>query len=313
MEIESSTSVTDGVARQVTTNAGAIHWRECGHPSGLPVVFVHGILVNGRLWDKVAQRVATQARVIVPDWPLGAHPAPMNPDADLSVSGMVELMREFLDRTHLDKVVLVGNDSGGALTQLFLARYPERVRAVVLTPCDAYDVWLPAIFKPLELAAFVPGGLWLLSTLMRFRVLRRLPIAFGWLARRMPAELSDRFALPWARSRHIRRDIGKFLRDLGPRHTLAAAKSFPRIDVPVLICWANQDRVFPARLAQSLVRDFPSAKLQWIDDAYTFVPIDQPERLAKAIVDFLHTGCEPTPKTQSVLARQSQPVERKSA
>lgn len=292
MEIDSSDKVTQWSTHQVTTSAGVIHWREWGHPSGLPVVFVHGILVNGRLWDKVVQRVATQARCIVPDWPLGAHSAPMNPDADLSVSGLVELMREFLDQANLGQVVMAGNDSGGALTQLFITRYPERVRAVVLTPCDAYDVWLPAIFKLLELAAFVPGGLWLLSTLMRFRVVRRLPIAFGWLARRMPSELSDRFALPWARSRHIRRDVAKFLRDLGPRHTLAAAKSFSRIPMPVLVCWANQDRVFPARLAQNLVRDFPAAKLHWIDDAYTFVPIDQPEKLALAIVDFLHTVSE---------------------
>lgn len=274
------------------------------------MVFVHGILVNGRLWDQVAQSVARLVRCMVPDWPLGAHPAPMNPDADLSVSAMVELMREFLDRTHLDKVVLVGNDSGGALTQLFLVRYPQRVRAVVLTPCDAYDVWLPAVFKPLELAAFVPGGLWLLSTLMRFRAVRRLPIAFGWLARRMPAQLSDCFALPWAKSRPIRRDVAKFLRDLGPRHTTAAAKSFSRIHVPVLICWASQDRVFPARLARNLARDFPLATLQWLDDAYTFVPIDQPEKLARAIVDFLQTGSQLTPPTQSHLAGQP---ERQSA
>lgn len=275
---------------QLSTASGTLHWRESGQREGLPLVFVHGILVNGHLWDEVVNRLAPHARCIVPDWPLGAHSAPMKTDADLSVSGLVELMRNFIDHLNVGQVVLVGNDSGGALTQLFLARYPDHVRGVVLTPCDAYDVWLPVLFKPLEMAAFVPAGLWLLSNLMRFRMLRRLPIAFGWLARRMPAELSDRFALPWARSRHIRRDVGKFLRDLGPRHTLAAAKSFARVQAPVLVYWASQDRVFPARLAEKLAHDLPTAKLQWVDDAYTFVPIDQPEKLAIAIVDFLRAN-----------------------
>lgn len=56
---------------------GTIHYRVAGpdnsdHP---PVVFVHGFLVNGELWSKVADRLATQGiRSYAPDLPLGAHP-----------------------------------------------------------------------------------------------------------------------------------------------------------------------------------------------------------------------------------------------
>lgn len=278
----------------VDTKAGRIHWRQQGPDAGPPLVFVHGILVNGRLWDEVAHHLAGHACCVVPDWPLGAHPAPMKPDADLSVSGMVELIREFVDRLGRGPVILVGSDSGGALIQIFATRHPEHVRALVLTPCDAYGTWLPLLFKPLEMAAFVPGALWLLATLLRWRRLRRLPFAFGWLARRLSDELSDRFVLPWARSRQLRRDVGKFLRDLGPRHTLKAAAAFVRIRVPVLIVWAAQDRLFPAALALQLARDLPQATLHWIENAYTFVALDRPDELADAIGRFLRRNgwCE---------------------
>ncbi len=282
-----SNDSTQWSSRETRTRAGVIHWREMGPPGGLAVVFMHGILVNGHIWDNVVRQVAPQARCIVPDWPLGAHSHPMESDADLSVSGFVELMREFFESLQLERMILVANDSGGALTQIFLSRYADRVHGVVLTPCDAYDIWLPRLFKPLEIAATVPGGLWLFANLMRIPMMRRLPIAFGWLARRMPEDLSAKFALPWANSRHVRRDIGKFLRDLGPRHTLAAAKAFADIRIPVLIYWSTEDRVFPRRLAARLATEFPNAKLQWVSDAYTFVPIDQPADLALAINAFV--------------------------
>ena len=43
------------------------------HPSGPPIVFIHGLLADGRLWDDVVAPLAKSARCIVPDLPLGAH------------------------------------------------------------------------------------------------------------------------------------------------------------------------------------------------------------------------------------------------
>ena len=50
---------------------GTIHYRESGE--GPPVVFVHGLLVDGRLWRKVTPLLEDRFRCIVPDLPLGSH------------------------------------------------------------------------------------------------------------------------------------------------------------------------------------------------------------------------------------------------
>lgn len=74
-----------GEHRQIELPAGSVRYREAGE--GKPVVFVHGYLVDGRLWDGVVEALGDRCRCIVPDWPMGAHRVPMRPDADLSPRG----------------------------------------------------------------------------------------------------------------------------------------------------------------------------------------------------------------------------------
>ncbi|SEQ00359.1 Pimeloyl-ACP methyl ester carboxylesterase [Solimonas aquatica] len=267
---------------------GVVEYREYGAAEAPPLLFVHGVLANERLWEAVAQRLAPHYRCILPTWPLGAHRLAMRPDADLSPPGMVEQIVAFMDALRLPRATLIGNDSGGALCQMLLARHPQRVERLVLTSCDAYEIWLPLLFKYLEYAAFVPGMLWLLAQLLRLRPLRRLPIAFGWLVKRMPRDLADALTAPMAASSGVRRDLGKFLRGISARYTLQAAHSFAGFRAPVLIAWSRQDRFFPLTHARRLQQHFPQARLMLVDDAYTFSAIDNPGQLAQHLEVFLH-------------------------
>lgn len=70
------------------------------------------------------------------------------PDQDVSVTANANMLREFLDALKIDKVDLIGNDSGGGISQIFAANNPERVRTLTLTDCDAHDNWPPEAFKP---------------------------------------------------------------------------------------------------------------------------------------------------------------------
>src|SRR5437899_1257492 len=79
--------------------AGSIAYRDVG--SGPVVVFVHGLLVDGRLWSAVVSRLSPTHRCIVPDWPLGSHRAAMRPDADLSPPGLASLVLDLLDALDL--------------------------------------------------------------------------------------------------------------------------------------------------------------------------------------------------------------------
>lgn len=173
----------------------------------------------------MAQRLAEDYRCILPTWPLGAHTLPLRRDADISPEGMVKIIIDFMDALQLEHATLIGNDSGGALCQMMVERHPQRIQRLVLTSCDAYDIWLPLLFKYLEFSAFIPGMLWMLGQTMHIRVMRRLPIAFGWLAKSMPRDVSDGAAVPLAQSSGVRRDVGKFLRGISSRLTQQAASS----------------------------------------------------------------------------------------
>ncbi|MDH4201187.1 MAG: alpha/beta hydrolase, partial [Spirochaetia bacterium] len=272
----------------VSLEAGTIEYYTYGSPKSQPILFIHGVLVNHKLWELICPKLAENYYCIVPTWPLGAHTQPLHPDADVSPEGMVDIIISFMDALQLKRATLVGNDSGGALCQMMVERHPQRIHRLVLTSCDAYDIWLPLLFKYLEFSAFIPGMLWLLGQTMRIRPIRKLPIAFGWLSKRMPRVVSDSIAAPLARSGGVRRDAGKFLRGISPKLTRKAAKSFSKFLSPVLIAWSRQDRFFPLEHAERLNRDFPDARLVLIEDAYTFSGIDNPTQLADTIKKFLN-------------------------
>ncbi|HJU98611.1 MAG TPA: alpha/beta hydrolase [Jiangellaceae bacterium] len=274
-----------GQHRQIMLASGPIGYRERG--SGAPIVFVHGLLTNGDLWRRVVPPLADGWRCITPDWPLGSHELPMNDDADLSTPGLARIVADFLEEMELEDVTLVGNDTGGAICQLVAAHHSERLGRLVLASCDAYEVYPPAPFGVLSLAARVPGALFLGAQLLRIHALRRSPFTYGSVMRTHPAPaISDSYVRPGLRAA-IRRDTRKVLLGLSRAHTVEAARWFHRIDMPVLIAWAEQDRLFPAELADRLAADFPYARRAVVERSRTFIGEDEPDRLAALIGQFL--------------------------
>jgi pimeloyl-ACP methyl ester carboxylesterase len=264
---------------------GTIHYREAGE--GPPIVFVHGLLVDGRLWRKVTPLLEDRFRCIVPDLPLGSHRTPMNPDADLSPPGLARIVAGFLEALDLEDVVLVANDTGGAISQITAANHPERIGCLILTNCDAFENFLPPAFRGLQWAARVPPVLNGVMQGMRFARMRRLPNAFGWLIKHDFDDAPTRdWVEPYLTDRGIRRDTAKVLRGIDPRYTIEAAEKLRSFDRPTLLAWAVEDRFFKVPFAERLAATINGATLERIEDSYTFVSEDQPERLAELIARF---------------------------
>src|SRR5262249_11797515 len=141
--------------KEVRLPQGPIRYRDSG--VGRPLVFIHGLLVDSRLWRKVIALLDLHFRCIAPDLPLGSHRMAMNPDADLTPPGLAQLIADFIAALGLEEANLVANDTGGALCQLLVAQHPELVRHLVLTPCDAHENFPPPAFRPLVVAAKFPG------------------------------------------------------------------------------------------------------------------------------------------------------------
>src|SRR5437879_11644367 len=114
--MSSSNGASKSEMREVRLAKGTIRYRDIG--AGEPIVLVHGLLTNGELWREVAPRLAADFRVLVPDWPLGSQQLPLAPGADLSPPSLARLIADFIAKLDLERVTLVGNDTGGALCQL---------------------------------------------------------------------------------------------------------------------------------------------------------------------------------------------------
>lgn len=263
---------------------GPIRYREGG--TGDPIVFVHGFLVNGRLWDGVAVPLSERFRCIVPDWPMGSHRRAMRPNADLSAGGMAELVAGFLGSLGVGTATVVGNDSGGAVSQILAARHPDRVARLVLTNCDSYENFPPSPFGQFPRIARLPGVMSALTVPLKVGAVRRR--AFAPFARTtVPDDLLWEWSEPSATDSAVRRDARKFAAGMDRRLTLDAAERLAEADRPTLIAWAPEDRFFPFKYAQRLAEDIPGARLETFSEARTFLPIDQPERLAGTIGEFV--------------------------
>ena len=271
---------------EITLPQGTVRFSESG--TGETIVLVHGALVDGRLWRKVVPLLDADFRVIVPDLPLGSHKIPLNDSADRTPGGMAQLLADFLEALDLRDVTLVGNDTGGVLCQIVATKHPERVARLVLTPTDAFDNFLPKLFKPLQLGAKAPMLLYALVQPLRFAPLRRTPIAFGWLSKTRPdPEVEADWVRPFFADAGVRRDIVALLASVDTKYTLEAAEALRSFDKPVLIAWARDDKVFPPAHAERFAEQIPGARLEWIEDSRTFVSEDQPERVAQVIREFV--------------------------
>jgi pimeloyl-ACP methyl ester carboxylesterase len=275
-----TTSIGTAEQRRAELPQGPIAYREVG--SGPPVVFVHGLLVDGRLWDGVADRLAGRARCIVPDWPMGSHRLPMRPDADLSPPGMAATIAGFIDSLSLDDVTLVGNDTGGAICQILVTSHPERIGRLVLTNCDSYEHFPPGPFKLMPSIAKLPGGMKAMAAPFRIGALRRA--TFAQLAKH-PVDpwLPDAWLEPALQDHGVMRDLTKFTAGLNNRYTLEAADRFGELQMPVLLAWGTDDRFFKLSHAERLATAIPNSRIEKIEDAKTFVPLDQPAAVADAI------------------------------
>jgi pimeloyl-ACP methyl ester carboxylesterase len=273
------------MSTSVALEQGTITYREEGE--GEPLVFVHGLLVDGRLWRNVTPQLAAGHRCIVPDWPLGSHRAALNAGADRSPRGIAHLIADFLGALELSGVTIVANDTGGAISQILASERPERLRALVLTNCDCLENFLPPLLRPLQWLAHVPGAYALLAQTTRSAMVRRSPLGFGMLSHKpLPDELTADWLAPLLQ-RDVRADVLATLRAIDKRDTLGAAQRLGEHPLPTLLAWAPDDLMFSLRFAERLAAMIPGSRLEQIADSRAFVPQDQPGRLAELIAAFV--------------------------
>jgi pimeloyl-ACP methyl ester carboxylesterase len=269
---------------EVTLSAGKIHYEEYGPAEGRPIVFVHGYAMNSSLWRPLADRLSAGGlRCLVPTWPLGAHIEPMRKAP--TMEGVAALINEFLAALELTDVVLVGNDTGGAIAQIVATTYPQRLGALVLTSCDAFEHFPPGgTFKVLIAAAkSAPTFRAVLAPLSTRSARRR---GFGPLSHTDIDHLVVEWMQPALTNPGVREDLRRFTRSMNQQTTIDAGARLPDFTKPALIAWSADDQFFPIEDGRRLAVALPHGRFELIEHARTFSMIDQPDVLADLIADF---------------------------
>jgi pimeloyl-ACP methyl ester carboxylesterase len=271
---------------ELALKQATIQYREFGphdsaHP---PILFVHGILVDGRLWHPVAEGLGRRGfRCIVPTWPLGSHTVPVNEVTALSLSGVAGMINDAIVALDLSNVTLVGSDTGGGLCQLVVDTNPERIGRLVLTNCDAFDKCPPYPFDVAFRVLRGPISIKALFSLLRPRTLRHSPLGYGLLISQPDPDLTAAWLRPCLKDSRICRDLAALLRQVATADLTDVATRLPRFTKPVTLVWGQQDRCFSPSLGRRLAGCFSNPKLIEVPDAKTFVALDDPDAVIESI------------------------------
>jgi len=268
----------------VQTASGRISYTEQGN--GPVALFVHGVLLNGYLWRHQLKDLSDSRRNIAVD--LLAHgDTEISPDQDVSVTANAIMLKHFLDALKIGRVDLVGNDSGGGISQIFAAIYPERIRSLTLTDCDTHDNWPPEAFKPF-LAMAAGGGLRrTLDTMLADKNVYRSPQALG-PAYEHPGRVSDAtietYLRPFVKTERRTRDLERFLAAFDNKHTLAVEARLKTLKVPTLITWGTDDIYFDVKWSHWLADNIPGTRRRVeFKDARIFFPEERWEEFDKEL------------------------------
>jgi pimeloyl-ACP methyl ester carboxylesterase len=279
--------------RFANVRSGRIAFTEKGR--GPAALFVHGVPLNGYHWRHVIERVQHRRRCIAVDL-MGLGYTEISAGQDVSFTAQAEMLGEVLDHLAIDKVDLIGNDSGGAICQIFAANHPERLSSLVLTNCDVHDGWPPPQVLPLmeharngTLAPIFQPTLDR-PDLARERHARgeRMPLFRSYAD---PGVLTDEiirlYLQPLLSSPQRIEAFQRYWLAFDNKCTTAIYPALKKLEVPTLIVWGLQDIFFDRKWAYWLMDTIPGAKrVIEVDDARLFFPEDRPDELTGPMLRF---------------------------
>ncbi len=269
------------------SDGARVAYREVG--SGPPLALLHSALLSHQEWAPVAERLAERYRLVLPDLPLhgDSEDRPRHP---YTIDWFADVMAGFAAEVLGPRPLLGGHDAGAEI--LLRAVMTERIEPskLVLMPNRLH---LPVAHRALRgawrlatLGGSVPGLDRLLSHATRLvfnpklaeRMSERKTPAAGDLLRHAFADVpgNPSLARSWAKcARRWPRGAQTYLLDL-----------YPRLQMPVLLLWADRDPLHSLAGAEETLRLLGNAQLRVLESTGFLMAYDDPVGLARELVAF---------------------------
>ena len=287
-----SPTVPTVLSRQVAElSGGPVAYVDEGDPEAPAALFVHGVLVNADLWRNVIWDVADVRWCVAPD--LSAHGGTPIPEQgatgdDLTLHGHAARLDELCAHLGLAQVDVVANDTGGAVAQVFAARYPERIRTLTLTNCDCQDNFPPALFVPFVTMAEAGELGPVVAAMAGDYALARSEAGYGQgyaRADQLSDELLTSYTGPFAADGG--KGLERFLVAPKAEELVAVAPLLAELRAPVQLAWGTADIFFPPSWAERMRELLPSTeRVTLVSDAMLFWPDERAAELVPLLRDF---------------------------
>jgi pimeloyl-ACP methyl ester carboxylesterase len=197
------------------------------------------------MWRRTFPAVSRRRRIIALD--LKGFGWSSRPPGDYSHVAQAALVWRFLDQRGVRDAALVAHSWGAAVALAMALQAPQRIRGAALYSAWVYQEQIPP-FMPWALAAGV--GEYLFSLYYSHRSSYRLAAAFHdprKMTRGLVAEVERMLRQPGS--------AAAALAAMRAMDFAAQQKSYPRLEIPTMLLWGNQDVVTPVGIADRLARD----------------------------------------------------------
>jgi haloalkane dehalogenase len=266
------------------TAFGRIAYVERG--AGPAALFMHGLPLNGFQWRGALERLAPHRRCIAPD-AMGLGYSEIPEGQSLTPEAQAAMFAALLDTLAIPAVDIVASDSGGAIAQLFVARYPDRVRTLLLTNCDVHEDSPPPALLPLIAGA--RAGTFadqVLAPQLKDKASARLATGLGGCCYTDPVRLSDEaiecYLAPLLRSPLRKGQFHRYCVALERNPLLAIEPALRRSQVQLRVVWGTGDTIFDPKGPDWLDRTFPRSRgVRRIEGANLFFPEEMPDVIAE--------------------------------
>jgi pimeloyl-ACP methyl ester carboxylesterase len=278
--------VSDAASRSITLHGHELGYLEAG--DGPAMLLIHGLLGSNQTWASLIDKLDSDHRIIAPD--LFGHGMSAKPMGDYSLGAHAATLRDLLDELEIDRVSLVGHSLGGGIAMQFCYLFPERVERLVLVSSGG----LGRSVSPLLRSATLPGSEWVLP-LIASRWVRGKAEAVGRTLGRIGGHANWDVSEAWrgftslgdADSRRAFLATVRSVIDPGGQ-TVTAHDHLPMtIDIRTLIVWGTRDRMVPVSHAALAHEAIDSSELALFDGAGHFPHLDEPDRFATLLNDFV--------------------------
>ncbi|MGW1714457.1 alpha/beta fold hydrolase [Streptomyces sp. NPDC002156] len=246
-----------------------------------PLVLIHGHPFDHTMWTQQIEEFSATRQVIAPDL-RGYGTSPLAPDAVTPLSRFAQDIEALLDEAKVESCVLGGLSMGGQIVMECCARFPERVRGVVLA--DTFP------------APETPEG----HVARNAMADRLLGEGMGGYS----DEVLEKMVAPYADA-GVKAHVRRMMTATDPRGAAAALRGralrpdyrplLTRLTVPALVVVGADDEFTPVADAEAMHAALPDSTLQVIEHAAHMPNLERPTEFNRALADFLAARIDTAP------------------